>query len=199
MKLYYNPMSRAGRVRWMLEEVGAPYEISRKEFKDLDTPDYLKVHPLGMLPALEDDGHQMFESAAIVAHLADKYPEKKLAPALGSPERAHYYQWLFFAMTEIEPQIVEIFAQTQSLPEAERSPKLLEDARGAWADRAAVLEKHLGAREHLLGAHFTAADVVLGSLLAWGKFLGMLEGYPKLQEYVKRVGGRPAARRARAD
>jgi glutathione S-transferase len=199
MKLYYNPYSRASRTRFMLEEIGEPYEIVRKEFADLGAPEYLKVHPLGLLPAFEDDGLVMFESAAICAYLADKYPEKKLAPAPGTRERAHYYQWLFFTMTEVEPRVMEVFSQTEALPEAERSAKLLEEARGEFAERAAVLEKHLAGKDYLLGAHFSAADVVLGSLLAWGRSFGLIDGLPNLQAYVKRVGGRPASKRARAD
>lgn len=86
-------------------------------------PSYMKVHPLGRVPALEDNGFVMFESAAIVMQLADKYPEKGLAPAVGTTERAEYYQWILCAMTEAEPPLVTILMHTRFLPQAERSPE----------------------------------------------------------------------------
>src|SRR5207253_1232227 len=105
VKLYFNAFSRAVRARWMLEELGVPHEIVPFDFEKED-PEYLKIHPLGMVPAVVDDGKPLFESSAIVMHYADKYPEKKLAPALGTYERALYYQWIFFTMTHLEPAVV---------------------------------------------------------------------------------------------
>jgi len=89
MRLYFFQQSRATRVRWMLEELGIPYELAPVDMMkgEHKQPAYLKVHPLGALPAIEDDGGSLFESAAIIMQLADKYPEKNLAPAVGSYER----------------------------------------------------------------------------------------------------------------
>jgi len=92
MKLYYSPQTRAGRPRWLLEEIGAPYEIASLDLKkgEHKQPEYMKIHPHGAVPALIDGDLALFESAAICMYLADKYPEKKLAPALGTPARGEH-------------------------------------------------------------------------------------------------------------
>ena len=94
MKLYYAPQTRATRPRWMLEEIGAPYELVRLQLSkgEHKQPEYLKIHPHGAVPAYSDGEVTMFESAAICAYLADKFPDKRLAPPLGSPQRGLYYQ-----------------------------------------------------------------------------------------------------------
>ena len=98
LKLHYVPQTRAGRVRFVLEELGVPFELLRMEAKDTKSPEYLKVNPLGHVPALVDGDTTVIESAAICMYLADKFPEKKLAPPPGTPERAAYYQWIVYAM-----------------------------------------------------------------------------------------------------
>lgn len=198
IKLYYNPFSRATRVRWLLEEIGEPYELVRVDL-DQENPELEKVHPLGKVPAIEDGALKLFESAAILMHLADKYPAKGFAPAVGTAERAEYYKWFFFGMTELEPQIVEEYVQTQVYEEKDRSKKNLDDARGFYKDAAGVLEKHLAGREFIVGGTFSAADVLMCSMLAWGKMMGLLDPYPNLQKYVKGLGSRPANKKSRAD
>ena len=103
MKLYYAPQTRAGRVRWMLEEIGAPYELVRLDMSkgDHKKPEYMKIHPHGAVPALADGDLAMFESAAICAYLADKFPEKRLAPPVGTPPRGLYYQWMIYSMATL--------------------------------------------------------------------------------------------------
>src|SRR5256885_9492904 len=105
MKLYYAPQTRATRPRWMLEEIGVPYELVRLQLSkgEHKQPEYLKIHPHGAVPAYSDGEVTMFESAAICAYLADKFPDKRLAPPLGSPQRGLYYQWLVYARAHKEP------------------------------------------------------------------------------------------------
>src|SRR4051794_3745039 len=108
LKLYYVPRTRAVRARWMLEELGVPHELHRVDLANGEhrSPEYLaRVHPLGHVPVLVDGETAIFESAAIIAYLADRFPEKQLAPAPGSPERGPYYQWMFYAVTELEPHV----------------------------------------------------------------------------------------------
>ncbi len=202
MKLHHAPQTRSGRPRWLLEELGVPYEIVPVNITDpaFPGPDYLKLHPLGRVPVLEDDdGTVIFESAAICAHLADKHLDKGLAPPPGTPERARYFQWLFFATTELEVPCIDIFESTLNAlaPDAADAQKAGERARKDWNAAAAVLEAAIKGNEGLLGARFSAADVVIGSILVWGKFMGLLEGFPELQAYVKRLGARPANKRSR--
>jgi glutathione S-transferase len=198
MKLYYNPQSRAARVRWMLEELGAPHELVHMDFTkgDHKKPEYLKIHPMGSLPAIEDNGFPMFESAAIVMHLADKHPEKKLAPAPGTNERGEYYQWILFAMIEMEQPVVTVLQHTRFLPEAERSPATVEKATQRFKVVAAAVDARMKGREYIVGNTFTAADLVVGGVLAFAGRFGLLADFPALQDYVGRVMARPAAKKS---
>jgi glutathione S-transferase len=198
MKLYFFQQSRATRVRWMLEELAVPYELAQVDMMkgEHKHPDYLKVHPMGSLPALEDNGVPLFESAAIIMHLADKYPEKKLAPAVGTAERGEYYQWILFAMTEAEAPLVTIAQHTRFLPEAERSPLVIERSSKRFKAVAAVLEERMKGREYIVGNTFTAADVVLGGVLFLAQRVGQLGAeLPTLKAYSDRMLARPAAKK----
>jgi glutathione S-transferase len=201
MKLYHSPMSRSTRPRWLLEEIGAPYELVRLDLAagEHKKPDYLKIHPHGAVPALVDGDLAMFESAAICAYLADKFPDKKLAPPVGTPARGRYYQWLVYCMATLEPPVLQVFLNTRMLPEVDRSAKAVDEGRKKFAEVARVLEQALTGKSYLLGEQFSAADVMIGSTLAWAGAMGILEGHEVLQAYVKRVTDRPAYQRARAD
>jgi glutathione S-transferase len=185
----------------MLEEIGAPYELERLNLSkgEHKKPEYLKIHPHGAVPALVDGDVKMFESAAICAYLADRFPEMGLAPAVGTTARAYYYQWLVYAMATAEPPVVKVFLNTRMLPEAQRSAAVAEEGREQWAGVAQVLERALEGRTFLLGEQFSAADVMIGSIVGWSGFLGLLESHPGLQQYAARLAGRPAFQRANAD
>ena len=201
MKLYHSSRSRSVRPRWLLEETGAPYELvkldlSKNEHK---APAYMKVHPHGAVPALVDGDLQMFESAAICAYLADKFPEKRLAPPLGTPARGLYYQWMVYAIATLEPPVLQVFMNTIMLPEAERSAAAADEGRTKFADVGRVLEQAIGSKPYLLGEQFSAADVMIGSTLAWAQFMGLLDRFPTLQQYVQRLSERPAFQKAQTD
>lgn len=201
MKLYYAPQTRAGRPRWILEEIGAPYELVRLDMSkgEHKQPDYMKIHPHGAVPALVDGDLAMFESAAICAYLADKFPEKRLAPPIGSPARGLYYQWLVYSMATLEPPVLQIFLNTVMLPEAQRSAAAVEEGRTKFAEVARVLEQALTGKNFILGEQFSAADVMIGSTLVWAQFMGLLTGHPELEGYAKRLSERPAFQSARAE
>lgn len=198
MKLYYSPQTRAGRPRWLLEEIGAPYELATLDMSkgEHKAADYMKIHPHGAVPALVDGDLALFESAAICMYLADKYPEKKLAPAVGTPARGLYYQWMLYSMATLEPPVLQIFLNTAMLPEAERSAAVVEKAKAQFADVARVLANALAGRSFILGEQFSAADVMIGSTLGWAGMMGLLGDQPTLQAYVKRLSERPAFQRA---
>ena len=201
MKLYYSRFTRAHRPRWVLEELGVPYELQRLDLRQGEhkSPEYLKVHPLGQVPALEDDGLVLLESGAICQYLADKYPEAKLAPAPGTRERGEYYLWCTYLLATVEPELATAFLHLRMLPEAERIPAVAEIAKGKLMKMLRVLEAKVDGREYLVGDQFSVADVLLAAQLSWAKSFGMVDDFPGLQAYMKRHMARPAAQRAYAD
>ena len=197
MKLYHFPETRGTRPRWMLEELGVPYEVVRVDMEANQhlTPGHLARHPLGRIPVLEDGDLTFFESSAMCMHLADKYPEKGLAPKPGTAERALYYQWFCFAMTEIEPYLTELSTHTWELPEAQRIPDVIPYAKKRFSVAAKALDERLQGKTYALGERFSAVDVVLGCLLSWAFRCELLFPFPTLMAYRERVLARPAAQK----
>jgi glutathione S-transferase len=198
MKLYHSARSRSARPRWLLEEIGEPYELIRVDLSkgENKSPAYLKIHPHGVVPAFVDGDLTLMESAAICMYLADKFPQKRMAPPVGTAARGLYYQWMVYTMATLEPPVLQIFLHTVMLPEDKRSAATVEEARKTFAGVADVLAQALASKPYLLGSEFSAADVMIGSTLAWGSFMGLLAGQPVLEEYVKRLIERPAYLRA---
>jgi glutathione S-transferase len=201
LTLYHSPQSRSIRPRWLLEEIGAPYEVKliRLEAGDQKSPEYLKLNPNGTVPTLVDGDLVLWESAAICQYLADKFPEHGLAPAVGTPERGTYYQWIHYAMSTLEPPAITIFLHTVRLPETDRVPQLVDAARTQLAAAVTVVNDALAGREWMLGPQFTAADVMVGSTLWWAQLMGLIgEQHPNAQAYLARCMARPAMQRASA-
>lgn len=198
MRLYYNKYTRATRVRWLLEEMGLPYDLVTLDLAagEHKTEAYTRIHPLGRVPALEHDGNVIFESGAICLYLADRFPEKGLAPPAGSSSRAHYYQWVVFATAELEPPVARWFYESRR-PSEEQDRSLLEGTKRDFAERAAVVNRTLEGRDWLLG-EFSAADVPMASVVMWANRLGLCEPFPALQRYALRASDRPAQRASRA-
>lgn len=196
MQLYFAPRTRATRPRWMLEELGISYELVPVDLtaKENRKPAYLAIHPLGQVPALVDADATIFESIAICMYLADKYPERGLAPPVASRLRAAYYQWLLFCPSTIEPAIGRWSQHGGDLPDAER-----EKARARFVEAADVLAGPLTHGPHMLGERFSTVDVIVGSNLNWARRVGLLDGHDVLSGYVDRLLARPAARRAFSD
>ena len=196
LKLFYIPNTRASRPRWMLEELGVPYELARIDWDTASGEQYRRdVHPLGAVPALQDGAQVIIESAAIIAYLADKFPEKGMAPPLAG--RGAYYQWIVYAMATLEPLVSAWNDHTRKLPEAERSAAAAESAKAEFAEAAKPVADVLARSEWLLG-DFSAADVVLGSVVNWAVASKMTED-PTLAAYVAHLRARPAWQAARKD
>ncbi|WP_225411639.1 glutathione S-transferase family protein [Stigmatella hybrida] len=194
MKLYFAPRTRAVRARWLLEELGVPYELIKLDLarQENTTPAYLAVHPLGEVPALVDGDVTLRESLAICLHLADRFPEKHLAPRVGSAERGPYYQWMAFAEVSLDPEVMVFYRHAQR-PEADEALAKHGARLTALLD---VIQAGLGGREFLVGGTFTAADAVMASILHLAHTLKRLDGHPQLVEYVQRHTQRPAVRKA---
>ncbi|QSQ15710.1 glutathione S-transferase family protein [Myxococcus landrumensis] len=190
MKLYFAPRTRATRARWLLEELEVPYELVTLDLarQENTPPEYLSVHPLGEVPALVDGNLTLLDSLSICLHLADRFPEKHLAPPPGSSDRGLYYQGLVFAETRLEPEVMAIYENAQRASDA--------NTRRHLAVVLDTLDAALGTRDVLVGGTFTAADVVTASLLHLANTLKLLDGHPRLVAYVRRHTQRPAVRRA---
>jgi glutathione S-transferase len=185
----------------MLEEVGAPHEVVRLALMkgEHKTPEFQAINPYGGVPALVDGDLKLSESSAIVMHLADKFPEMKLAPPLGSDARAEYYRWMVLVPATLDPVLEAITMHTRLLPEGKRVPAIAEEAQKKVGGILRNIEAAVGDRKYIVGDTFTAADVMLGSAMGWLGFLGMLDAYPKLAAYNKGLTERPAYQRAYAD
>jgi len=192
--LHHARFTRSARVRWLLEELGVPYELVRVDFAAgaHRQPAYQAVHPLGQLPALTLDGETMIESGAMLVHLADRFADRGLAPAVDAPERAAYLQWIFYTTATLEPPLVDLFWKSPD-PAIKAVGKAKFDA--ACQPLIATLAD---GRPHLLGDRFTAADIAIGSVLGFARGLGQLTD-PTLLDYGRRIGSRPAAKASRAD
>jgi glutathione S-transferase len=180
------PRTRSSRVLWLLEEIGAPYELTEIPGAHRRSPEHLQRHPLGRVPALElGDGTTMFESAAICLQLADLNPDAGLIGPLGSAQRALVYQWAVFGMTELEAPLFRwIREMSEGITE---SP-----ARDRFTQAATALEAALGERDWLLGDQLTVADVICASVLEGAHSRDLLRDWPRLEAYVERSRARPA-------
>jgi glutathione S-transferase len=187
---YTHPMSRGRIIRWMLEEVGQPYETVLVEFGAND-PAFLAVNPMGKVPTIKHGDTVVTEAGAICAYLADAFPEAGLAPPPGSKERGPYYRWLFFAAGPIE-QAVGAKAMGWEAP-PDREAMLGYGNMNRVLD---ALEGYLKDREFIAGDRFSAADLYVASHLAWGMQFGTLERRPAFEAFASRHTGRPADKRA---
>lgn len=190
---YTNPMSRGRIIRWMLEEIGQPYEtrILSWETGETKAAEFLAINPMGKVPAIVHDGVVVTECAAICAYLADVFPDAGLAPPVDSPLRGPYYRWLFFGAGPIEQAVAAKMMNLE--PTAEQSASL---GFGSMADVLAAVEGAVEGRAYLVGDSFTAADLYLASHLSWGMNFGTIEKRPAFETYAERHLNRPAAKRA---
>lgn len=193
LTFYTNPMSRGRIVRWMLEEVGQPYETVLLEYgTTMKAPEYLAKNPMGKVPALQHGDVVVTECAAICAYLADAFPAAGLAPPHGDKKRGTYYRWLFFGAGPIET-----LSSFKALGVEVPADKRIMVGFGSQADVFNALELALSQGDYLLGDRFSAADVYLGSQIGWGLQFGTLEKRPVFEAYSARILNRPAAKRAR--
>ena len=185
-------LARDMPVRWALEEVGQPYEVRLVTFAEMKAPPHLAIQPFGQIPTYEDGGLALFESGAIVLHIAQTHAG--LLP--GDPEaRARAISWMFAAKATVEPPVIEreqamLFERDKPWFEA-RAPMLEDRARA----RLGALSARLGEADWLDGA-FSAGDLMMVMVLRRPAAAALLGVYPNLEAYVARAEARPAYRRA---
>lgn len=193
--LYTNPQSRGRIARWMLEEVGQPYHTEVLGYGEgMKSPAYLAINPMGKVPAIVHRGTVVSEAAAICSYLADAFPGARLAPALDDPQRGSYYRWLFFAAGPVEAAVSA--KALGLLAPAEKSGMV---GYGSYELTIDTLEKAVsGASPWLLGEHFSAADVYVGSQVLWGTMFKTLPDRDAFRVYGQWLQAREAWQRATA-
>lgn len=188
-------LARDMRVRWALEEVGQPYEVRLLSFSAMKEPAHLALHPFGQIPTYEEGDLALFESGAIVFHIAEHHAGLLPADPNG---RARAITWMFAALTTVEPPIVNLSMLTL----LERDKPWYEEQRPVLdrrvRDRLDELSRRLGDAEWLDGA-FSAADLLMVTVLRRLNSSGILKDYPSLSAYIARAEARPAYKRAFAD
>ena len=185
--LYHMPNTRSGTTLFMDAELGGACDIELVNARAgaTKTPDFLAMNPMGKIPTLKHKGVVVTETAAICAYLADIFPENRLAPPAGDPRRGLYYRWLFFAPSVIEPMMLDKLGGV----------KRENTTAAGHGDPDSVLRSidlALSNGPWLLGADFSAADVVFGSTLNFATMFGAIAKEGKIKDYVERVTARPA-------
>jgi len=188
--LYHHPHTRASNVVWMLEEVGAAYEL---RFVDISTgahktPEMLALNPMGKLPILSDGGQIVTESAAIGLYLADRYALGRLAPKTDDSARGTYLRWSLFAPSVIEPGTMAKLSNWEFKPS--------QAGWGSYESMLGAMESAILGRSFILGEQFSMADVIFGGTLRYMLAFKLIEARPLFSGYVERLAQRPALQRA---
>jgi glutathione S-transferase len=191
--LFHNPHSRSVGAHILLEELGADFTLQMLDFKAGQQlrPEYLAINPMGKVPAIRHGDVVVTEQVAIYLYLADLYPEAKLAPPIGDPQRGPYLRWMAFYGSCFEPAMVDRSQQRDAAPRA-MSP--YGDFDLTWK----AVTDQLSKGDWFLGDRFTALDVLWGTALTWMTLFKLVPTLPLVQAYTDRANVRPAFARARA-
>lgn len=190
LTLYTHPQSRGRIARWMMEELGQPYEAVLLDYgTTMKAPEYLAVNPMGKVPALKHGNRIVTECAAICTYLADMFPQAGLMPS----DRAAFYRWMFFGAGPLEAAVVNKALNVTVPPERKGMV-----GYGSFDEVIATLKDHLAQSPFMAGANFSAADVYVGSQIGWGLRFGTIPPEAEFTAYAERILNRPAALRAKA-
>jgi len=192
--LYHAPRSRSSRIIWLLEELGADYKIElvpivRGDGSGAPAPDsYLAIHPLRKVPAIKIFDEIVYESGAICLYLTDSHPKHEIGPLPGHNDRAEYVRWLFFSAATLEPAVGARFRGWDKDKPTDF---------GKFEDIEAVISNQLEKTPYITGENFTAADILLGSMLQFVKGT-LIPERKHYVDYLARLTSRPAYSRAQA-
>ncbi len=188
--LYHCPQTRSGTTFWMNEELGDVCDVEIVDFKkgEQKSPEFVKINPMGKLPALTHDGVVVTEAAAICAYLADAFSDKGLAPAKNDPKRGAYFRWMFFAPSCIEPAMMDIFNKRRN-----ENPSSIGYGNSEMVIAAAKTALENG--DYILGDRFSAADIVFGSTINFAMMFNAFEKEEPFVSYAERLMARPAVQR----
>ena len=193
IEFWTNPMSRGQIAHWMLEELGQPYQTNWLDWgpSGNKSPDYLKVNPMGKVPAIRHDGVVVTEAAAICLYLADAFPQAGLKPPV--QKLGDYYRYVMFAAGPVE-QAVTANALGWKVPEGRDAMA----GFGTFDASIDTLELLLKDRDYVCGDAFTAADVYVGSTVDWGLMFGSIPKRPAFEAYAERLRTRKPYQQAKA-
>lgn len=181
--------TRSARVRWTLLEAALEYESIERGVDIFRSEELRKVHPLGKLPAALIDGQPLFESAAIVTAIADLVPEKALIAKPGTWARNLHYQWVCFALSELEPYVnsTEINSIDFIIPKHQHVPDIIAQNSMMYRKAATALESHFKHHDYLVEDRFSVTDIFVGYTLSWGQEQGLLTESPNIEAYMERL------------
>lgn len=191
---YHAPQSRSATIRWLFEELGNPphelkvFDLKKGEHK---SPEYLAINPMGKVPAITHGTTVITEAAAIALYLADLFPDKDLAPAIGDPQRGTYLRWIVFNQAAVEPAICDRAMKRDPGPSSMLP-------YGTCDETIEALAGALAKGPYILGDRFSAADVVVGSGVRWMLMFKLLPERTEFTSYAERLSTRPALQRAMA-
>ncbi|MFT4562246.1 MAG: glutathione S-transferase [Gammaproteobacteria bacterium] len=194
LKLHHTSNTRSGRIIWLLEELGLPYELNTLAFSAdaLKSNEHRARHPLGRIPVLEDGDVNIFESGAIVEYILARHGDGGLKPAVQAPEFPFYLQWFHYCEGMVMPPINTIVVHTLILPEDRRDEVVLGQAKRLLSKALVPINDTLEGKDYLIG-NFSAADVMLGHSCVMSGRLGLItDDMPHLAAYVARLNARPA-------
>ncbi|WP_338425093.1 glutathione S-transferase family protein [Sphingopyxis kveilinensis] len=189
--------SRSQRILWLLEEIGAPYEIKfydRDPVTNLAPPELVAVHPLGKSPVLEDDGRVVIESGAITEYLCERHGGGHLVPERGTDDHVSHLEWLHFAEgSAMTPILLRIYTARLGEAAAPLEPRINQQLDAHFS----YMESRIGTNGHFIGDALSAADIMLSFPAEIAIMQGMAPRYPRLAEFVNACHARPAWQRAR--
>jgi glutathione S-transferase len=201
LTIYHSPLSRSTRVVWLAEELSLPYRLHTLEMFStaMRAQAYLAIHPLGKVPAIDDDGFVLWETTAILSYLVGRYSDGTLLPSRETQDGARAIQWMDFGENPLTIIMGEIAAHAGPMPEARKIPALVTRGREVAPSLVEVVESALEGRPYILGDRFSAADITVGFGLVIARYLELVDATtPRIQGYLERLTTRPAYLKAMA-
>ena len=198
LKVHFVAGTRAGRVVWLLEELGLEYEVNIMPFtkEGLKSPEHRSRHALGRVPVLEDGDISIFESGAIIDYVLERHMNGGLKPNSDAPEFPLYLQWYHYCEGMVMPPMNQIVVQTILLPADRRDEAVLNQAKKLLSKALAPVNDALAGKDYLIG-DFSAADLMLGHSCFMANRLGCVtDDMQNIKDYVARIDSRPAFKKA---
>jgi glutathione S-transferase len=193
LTFYTHPQSRGRIVRWILEEIGCPYDTKLLEYNtSMKAPEYLAINPTGKVPAIKHGDAVVTETVAICTYLADMFPEALLLPdAKDMQAKADYYRWLFFVAGPLEAAVANNLLNVTIPQDKKRAI-----GHGGIEEVCSILQTALKGKDFVAGNRFSAADLIVSSYVGFYLMFGVIPPNAEFERYVKLHKSRPAAMRA---